>query len=49
MLRGGQPGVIELPRHGYTESAVILRYVRLQEGMCLRNGAGVACDTEGLP
>jgi hypothetical protein len=50
VLRGGQPGVIELLRHGYIESAVILRWMRKwQEGMCPREVAGVACDTEGLP
>jgi hypothetical protein len=46
----GQPGVIELLRHSYMESAVILRRMRKwQEGMCPREAAGVACDTEGLP
>ena len=47
---GGQPGVIELLRHGYIESAVILRWMRKwQEGMCPRKAAGVVCDMEGLP
>jgi hypothetical protein len=48
-LRGGQPGVIELLLHGYIQSAMILWWMReWQEGMCLREAAGVACDIEGL-
>jgi hypothetical protein len=48
--RGGQPGVIELLRHAYIESAVILWWMRKwQEGMCPGEAAGVACHTEGLP